>query len=63
MTGTAMRQQRRRAGFTQRALALKLGLHWNTVARMERGELAVPTVVALAVAAVAARRPKATRHE
>jgi transcriptional regulator with XRE-family HTH domain len=49
MTGAEFRRLRRRAGLSQRALAKRLGLHWNSVARMERDELPVREVVALAV--------------
>jgi transcriptional regulator with XRE-family HTH domain len=52
MTGKELRRLRRRAGLSQRKLAVKLGIHWNTVARMERDELAVREVVALAVRSV-----------
>jgi ribosome-binding protein aMBF1 (putative translation factor) len=61
MTGAAMRRRRRQAGLSQRALATKLGLHWNSVARMERGELPVREVVALAVAAVCPPRTTGAR--
>jgi transcriptional regulator with XRE-family HTH domain len=35
--GAALRRQRERAGFTQDALAAKVGVRWNTVARLETG--------------------------
>jgi transcriptional regulator with XRE-family HTH domain len=38
MTGAYLRHERRRAGLTQRELAERMGLHRNTVARLERGE-------------------------
>jgi transcriptional regulator with XRE-family HTH domain len=38
MTGADLRHQRRCAGLTQRELAAIVGLHRNTVARLERGE-------------------------
>ena len=34
-----MRELRRLTGWTQRDLAERMGLHKNTVARLERGEL------------------------
>ena len=52
MTGRALRRVRRTAGYSQRTLAQRLGLHPNTVARMERGELRIPVVVGLAVVCV-----------
>jgi len=63
MTGAAMRRRRLQAGLSQRALATKLGLHWNSVARMERGELPVRAVVALAVASVCPPRKTGARHD
>jgi len=38
MTGADLRHERRRVGLTQRELAERMGLHRNTVARLERGE-------------------------
>ena len=38
MTGADLRHQRRCVGMTQRELAARMGLHRNTVARLERGE-------------------------
>ena len=38
MTGADLRHERRRVGMTQRELAEQMGLHRNTVARLERGE-------------------------
>jgi transcriptional regulator with XRE-family HTH domain len=38
MTGDDLRHERRRVGLTQRELAARMGLHRNTVARLERGE-------------------------
>lgn len=35
--GAALRRQRDRMGFTQDALAAKIGVRWNTVARLETG--------------------------
>lgn len=41
MTGTELRDLREVLGLTQAQLAARIGMHPNTVARMERGELAV----------------------
>ena len=38
MTGADLQHQRRCVGMTQRELAARMGLHRNTVARLERGE-------------------------
>ena len=63
MTGAELRRLRTRAHLSQRALAKRLGLHWNSVARMERGELPVREVVALAVRYVtSAPQTKGGRH-
>jgi transcriptional regulator with XRE-family HTH domain len=35
--GAELRRQRERVGFTQDALAAKIGVRWNTVARLETG--------------------------
>jgi transcriptional regulator with XRE-family HTH domain len=65
MTGAELRRLRTRAGLSQRALAKRLGLHWNSLARMERDELPVREVVALAVRYVTSvPKPKGgTRHD
>ncbi|MEW6325754.1 MAG: helix-turn-helix domain-containing protein [Nitrospirota bacterium] len=39
MNGTDLKRLRKRLGFTQAQLAKEIGLHPNSVARMERGEL------------------------
>jgi predicted transcriptional regulator len=39
MTGAQLRQHRKRLGLTQKQMAERLGLHWNSLARMERGEI------------------------
>ena len=54
MTGTELRRIRKRLGFSQRELAERLGLHPNTVARHERGEVAISAPVAKLVRFVAA---------
>lgn len=41
MTGDELRHIRERLGLTQKALSEKLGVHWNTVARWERGEVGI----------------------
>jgi transcriptional regulator with XRE-family HTH domain len=49
MPGTELRRLRLKAGFTQRTLAAALGMHWNALAQMERGERRIRVVVGLAV--------------
>ncbi len=41
MHHTEIVSRRRRMGLSQTELAAALGVHWNTLARWERGELAV----------------------
>jgi DNA-binding transcriptional regulator YiaG len=41
MTGSELREYRRRLRLSQRAMALLLGIHWNSLARMERNEMAI----------------------
>jgi len=63
MTGTELQRLRKAAGFTQRSLAERLGLHPNYLAQLERGEVAVREVVALAVRYVCTvPQPKGGRH-
>ena len=49
MTGEELRRARTRLNMTQKELAQKLEVHWNTVARAERGELLVLKTTELAV--------------
>jgi transcriptional regulator with XRE-family HTH domain len=49
MTGKELRHARSVLGLTQAGLAEALGLHENTVARAERGELAILKTTELAV--------------
>ncbi len=41
MTGKDLQRARKTLGLSQRGLGEELGLHWNTIARMERDELSV----------------------
>lgn len=49
MTGADIRRARRRLNWTQEQLGEALGLHWNTIARMERNELPIMKTTELAV--------------
>ena len=60
MTSTELRRLRK-AGLTQRALAERLGFHPNYFAQLERGDVPVREVVALAVRYICAV-PKAKRE-
>lgn len=44
-----MRQARKRLGMTQKELGGALGVHWNSVARMERDEFPIIRTTELAV--------------
>jgi len=54
MTGTEVRRIRKRLRLTQAALATRVGVHANTVARWERGEVCVTEPVARLIRYVAA---------
>lgn len=49
MTGKRMRQARKRLGMTQKEFGEALGVHWNSVARMERNEFTIIRTTELAV--------------
>jgi DNA-binding XRE family transcriptional regulator len=44
MTGQELKRARARLGMTQKELGEALGVHWNTVARMERDVEGCPTI-------------------
>ena len=56
MTGKQLRAIRRKLGLTQKELAKELGIHWNSVARQERGEVGVSEPIARLVRLMAGRR-------
>lgn len=39
MSGAQLKKHRQRLGLTQKQMAKQLGLHWNSLARMERDEI------------------------
>jgi DNA-binding XRE family transcriptional regulator len=49
MTGKEMRQARKRLGMTQEEFGEALGVHWNSVARMERDEFRIIRTTELAI--------------
>ena len=49
MTGEALKYARARLGMTQKQLGEALGVHWNSVARMERDEFPIIRTTELAV--------------
>ena len=49
MIGTELRRARKRLGKTQKEFGEALGVHWNSVARMERDEFPIIRTTELAV--------------
>lgn len=47
MTGEELRAIRKKLGLSQHQFAPQLGLHWNTLARFERGESNISGPVAI----------------
>lgn len=62
MTGDELRFLRNQLGLSQAQLSRLLDVPASTIARWERGELAIrhPTVLRLALAALATSRPPST---
>jgi DNA-binding transcriptional regulator YiaG len=55
VTGKTLKNRRRALGFTQAQLAEALGVMANTVARWERGERRIPSIMPLALETVESR--------
>jgi DNA-binding XRE family transcriptional regulator len=49
MTGAQLKQARAKLGMTQKELGEELGVHWNSIARMERDEFPIIRTTELAV--------------
>ena len=49
MTGEELKRARAKLGMTQKELGGALGVHWNSVARMERDEFPIIRTTELAV--------------
>ena len=49
MTGAELKRARKKLGMTQKKLGEALGVHWNSVARMERNEFPIIRTTELAV--------------
>jgi DNA-binding XRE family transcriptional regulator len=49
VTGKELREARKRLGMTQKELGEALGVHWNSVARMERDEFPIIRTTELAL--------------
>jgi transcriptional regulator with XRE-family HTH domain len=61
MIGKQLRDARRYLNLTQGELGRQLGIHLNTIARMERDELAIAKVVELAVKFLTSKKQRGTR--
>ena len=58
MTGTQLRKHRKQLGLTQKQMAKQLGLHWNSLARMERDEIGMRESVVKLVRMIAGTSKK-----
>jgi DNA-binding transcriptional regulator YiaG len=56
MTGKQLLSIRRKLGLTQKELANELGIHWNSLARWERGEVRITEPVARLIRLTTAKR-------
>ena len=61
MTGKQLRDARRYLTLTQGQLGAELGIHPNTIARMERDELEIARVVELAVKFLTSKKQRGAR--
>ena len=57
MTGDELRRTRRRLGLTQVQMAESVGIHSNTIARQERGEVGIGEPLSRLVRLMAKQRP------
>lgn len=62
MTGSELRRIRKRLGLTQAALAERIAVATNTVARWERGELPIRETTARLIRLLAGPRLKRARR-
>ena len=46
MTGPTLKRYRVRLTLTQKQMADRIGIHWNSLARMERGEMVITKAMA-----------------
>jgi len=63
MTGKQLRDARRYLNLTQSELAHQLGIHKNTIARMERDELKIVRAIELAVKFLTSKKNKRGRTD
>ena len=62
LSGQLLREARRRAGLTQKAVAARAGVSQPTVARVERGELTPSLERLIALVRACGRRSSAARR-
>ena len=60
MPGITLKRRRLALGMTQRSMATALGVHWNSVARWERGEMPMRDCHALMLALLESTQCTAT---
>jgi len=58
MKGIELRKHRKQLGLTQKQMAKTIGLHWNSLARMERDEIGISEPVVKLVRMIAAAKRK-----
>lgn len=58
MKGAELRQHRMRLGLTQKEMAERIGVHSNSLARMERDEMTISEPVARLVSLLPEDKPK-----
>ena len=58
MTGGEMRRIRKGLGLTQKQLAEKVGISWNSIARQERNKMGISEPVARLVRILAGQKAK-----
>ena len=62
MTGPELRKYRAHMKLTLQGMADLIGLHWNSIARMERGEMTISEPVARLVRILAQKNPRAPQN-
>jgi DNA-binding XRE family transcriptional regulator len=62
MTGEELKRARGKLGMTQKELGEALGVHWNSIARMERDEFPIIRPTELAVKYLLVMQSKSRRR-
>jgi DNA-binding XRE family transcriptional regulator len=63
MIGEDLKHARARLGMTQKELGEALGVHWNSVARMERNEFPIIRTTELAIKYLLVMQSKSRRRK